>query len=66
MLSANTNALVLPLILVGAGPLAVLFKVYGIVPLAILDRRREVLATIVDPHRHDPDPAVGDLCPELW
>lgn len=47
ILSANVQALLLPLILVGAGPMATFFKVYAAVPLVLLARWRAVVITAV-------------------
>lgn len=43
ILSANVQALLLPLILIGAGPVAVFLKVYAAVPLLLLARWRAIL-----------------------
>lgn len=40
VLSANVHALLLPLVLLGAGPIAAVLKVYAVVPLLILGRWR--------------------------
>ena len=45
MLSANVHGLVLPLILIGAGPIAAAFKAYAVLPLVILGRWRALLIT---------------------
>jgi hypothetical protein len=45
ILSANVQALLLPLILLGAGPLAVFLKVYAAVPLLLLGRWRALAIT---------------------
>lgn len=47
VLSANVQALLLPLILVGAGPVAVFLKVYAAVPLVLLARWRALAITAV-------------------
>jgi hypothetical protein len=47
MLSGNVQALLLPLILVGAGPIAVFLKVYAAVPLVLLGRWRAVAVTCI-------------------
>jgi hypothetical protein len=47
ILSANVQALLLPLILVGAGGLAVLFKIYAAVPLLILGRWKALAVAAV-------------------
>jgi hypothetical protein len=49
VISGNVQALLVPLILVGAGPIAALLKVYAAVPLVILGRWRSlvVLAAIL-------------------
>ena len=46
LLSANVHALLIPLILLRAGWLATLFKVYAAVPLAILGRWRALLIAL--------------------
>lgn len=47
ILSANVQALLLPLILVGAGPVAVFLKVYAAVPLVLLARWRALAINAV-------------------
>jgi hypothetical protein len=47
LLSANVHALLIPLILVRAGWLAVLLKIYAAVPVAILGRWRALLIAIL-------------------
>jgi hypothetical protein len=47
MIAGNGQTLLLPLILINLGPLAVLFKIYAVVPLVILGRWRSVLGTVL-------------------
>lgn len=47
ILSANVQALLLPLILIGAGPVAVFLKVYAVVPLLLLARWRALAVTAI-------------------
>ncbi len=45
--NGNPQNLLVPLILVGAGPVAVFLKVYAIVPIALTLRWRALLLTVV-------------------
>jgi hypothetical protein len=47
VISGNVQSLLVPLILVGAGPIAALLKVYAIVPLVFLRRWRSLLVLAV-------------------
>lgn len=47
VVSGNPQAALVPLILVGAGPIAVFFKVYAIIPVALTLRWRALLVTAV-------------------
>jgi hypothetical protein len=47
MLSANVQALLIPLILIGQGPLASFLKVYAAVPLAVLGRWRALFVAAI-------------------
>lgn len=46
VLSANVHALVLPLVLLSAGPIAAAFKAYAVVPLLILGRWRALALSL--------------------
>lgn len=47
VLSANVHALVLPLILVGAGPISAFLKVYALGPIIVLGRWRSLAMTSI-------------------
>ena len=61
VLSGNVQSLIVPLILLPAGGLAVILKIYAGLPLAILGRWRCAGRGGRDHARDRPVPAVGDL-----